>query len=219
MRVGAFLSIILVLTIGQPNSINRSLTAGKAASFAPAFGKTPSIKSIRMKGNKLIVTGENFGDEALIATDFVEHRTNRDSDFPGQRLVAPKAGKRIERDKIVSVRVQNSPLNSSVEPVYLIVTDTLWAHAIRPDRFSPTPSSLYVTAGDYLLLDLPGNGSSLGYIVTLDTNFFGRVTNSQFNTDKQQLYQVERSGTTGLTIEIRYGEPAPTILHFDVFVN
>jgi len=78
---------------------------------------------------------------------------------------------------------------------------------------------LFVTAGDYLLLDLPGNGSSLSYIVTLDTNFFSRVTNSQFNTDKQQLYRVERSGTTGLMIEIRYGEPAPTILRFDVFVN
>lgn len=219
MRVTALLSIILVLAIGQPNSINTSLKAAKAASFAPAFGKTPSIKSIRMKGNKLIVIGENFGDEALIATDFFEHRTNHDSDFPSQRLVAPKAGKHIERDKIVSVRVQNSPLNSSVEPVYLILTETLWARAIRPDRFSPTPSSLFVTAGDHLLLDLPGNGSSLGYIVDVDTNFLSRVTNSQFNTDTQQLYRVERSGTTGMRIEIRYGEPAPTILSFDLFVD
>lgn len=219
MRVTSLLSIILVLAIGQPNSINTSLKTAKAASYAPAFGKQPSIESIRMKGNKLIVTGENFGGDALIATDFIEHRTNHDSNFPDQRLVAPKAGKNIERDKIVSVQVRNSPLNGSVEPVFLILTDTLWARVIRPDRFSPTPSSLFVTAGDYLLLDLPGNGSSLGYIVTLDRNFLSRVTNSQFNTDTQQLYRVEQSGTTSMRIEIRYGEPAPTILVFNLFVN
>ena len=219
MRVTSLLSIILVLAIGQPNSINMSLKAAKAAGYTPAFGKTPSIESIRMKGNKLIVTGENFGGDAVIATDFFEHRTNHDSNFPDQRLVAPKAGKNIERDKIVSVQVRNSPLNGSVEPVYLILTDTLWARVIRPDRFSPTPSSLFVAAGDYLLLDLPGNGSSLGYIVTLDRNFLSRVTNSQFNTDTQQLYRVEKSGTTNMGIEIRYGEPAPTILVFNLFVS
>src|SRR4030088_2685922 len=68
----------------------------------------PQVTAARLKGNKLIVTGENFGDGSVIFVNGEAVGTRTDPDNPSGSLIAKKAGKKIPPDAIVSISVQNN---------------------------------------------------------------------------------------------------------------
>src|SRR5436853_4643022 len=70
--------------------------------------QSPQVTSARLKGNKLIVSGANFSEGAVIFVQGEPVGTRSDSDNPSGVLIAKKAGKRIPPETIVSVAVRNN---------------------------------------------------------------------------------------------------------------
>jgi hypothetical protein len=68
----------------------------------------PQVTAARLKGNKLIVTGENFSEGAIIFVNGEAVGTRSDPDNPSGSLIAKKAGKKISPETIVSISVQNN---------------------------------------------------------------------------------------------------------------
>lgn len=77
-----------------------------AMSAETARQSAPKIMSARMKGRKLIVTGDNFDNGAEILVNGVGRPT---SDSVGaSTLISKKAGKKLEVGQVVKLQVQNS---------------------------------------------------------------------------------------------------------------
>lgn len=73
--------------------------------FVLKFGN-PTITSANVIGKKLFVSGENF-DGAVILLDGEEQNTKQDDQYPSERLIAKKGGKRISLGQTVTLKVQN----------------------------------------------------------------------------------------------------------------
>jgi hypothetical protein len=70
--------------------------------------ETPKIFEVRAKGRKLILTGENFADGAVILVDGEPQKTRNDENFPSTTLIAKKAADRIPDNTFVTIQVQNA---------------------------------------------------------------------------------------------------------------
>ena len=68
----------------------------------------PSIVSVVIKGNKLIVSGFNFDDGAFVMVDGESRKTRNDEENPKMRLTAKKAGKFIASGQTVTIQVLRS---------------------------------------------------------------------------------------------------------------
>ncbi|MEW6208207.1 MAG: choice-of-anchor V domain-containing protein [Acidobacteriota bacterium] len=68
----------------------------------------PVIAEISVSGKKLIVTGENFDDGADIYLNDEKQKTKNDGDNPTTRLIAKKAGKKIDPGQTVMIKVKNT---------------------------------------------------------------------------------------------------------------
>ena len=67
----------------------------------------PKIVSARVKGRKLILTGERFMDGAVILVDGEPQKTRNDEESPSTTLIAKKAGNFIIDYSVVSLQVQS----------------------------------------------------------------------------------------------------------------
>jgi len=70
--------------------------------------QTPQITSARVKGKKLIVTGENFSPDATIIVEGEAVGTRSDPDNPTGTLIAKKGAKHIPPETMASIAVQNN---------------------------------------------------------------------------------------------------------------
>lgn len=68
----------------------------------------PAIASASISGKKLIVTGGNFSEGAVVLINDQPQRTSRDEQNPRSVLIAKKGGKKIERGQTVTIRVRNA---------------------------------------------------------------------------------------------------------------
>ncbi len=75
--------------------------------FVTRFQIGPTVRDSVLKGNKLIVTGDNFDEGALIVLDGEEQRTRNDDQNPKSRLTGKKAGNKIAPGQSVMIRVKN----------------------------------------------------------------------------------------------------------------
>jgi hypothetical protein len=91
------------------NKVGQTVIA-KAPSAQPRAmsGEAPIIVTARLKGRRLLVTGDNFDNGAVILVDGVTQGTINDFASPATTLISTKAGKRIELGRIVKLQVQNS---------------------------------------------------------------------------------------------------------------
>src|SRR5215471_11241869 len=80
---------VFVLLIGTTGFPSVSSMAG-ASVLQPQ--DTPRITSARVKGKKLILTGENFADGAVILLNGEPQKTRNDEGSPSSILIAKKAG-------------------------------------------------------------------------------------------------------------------------------
>ncbi len=74
----------------------------------PPPPKQPRITEVAVSGKKLIITGEDFDEGADVYLNDKKEKTKNDGDNPSTRLVAKKAGKKIEPGQTVMIKVKNS---------------------------------------------------------------------------------------------------------------
>lgn len=67
----------------------------------------PEITAARVKGKKIVVTGVNFSQAAVIYVEGQPVATRSDPDSPSLILIAKKGGKHIPPETIASISVQN----------------------------------------------------------------------------------------------------------------
>lgn len=67
----------------------------------------PRIIDVRIKGRKLILTGENFADGSVILLNGEPQKTRNDEDSPTTTLIAKKAGNNIPDGSAVNIQVQS----------------------------------------------------------------------------------------------------------------
>src|SRR5215467_12834476 len=67
----------------------------------------PYITRLELQGKKLIVTGVNFDESAVIQVDGERQRTRPDSDSPGTVLIAKRAGSNIAEGSLARIVMKN----------------------------------------------------------------------------------------------------------------
>lgn len=132
------------------------LNAGFSIAYAATIqsDNTPRIFSATVKGKKLILTGENFPQGALILVNGEPQKTRNDDDSPSTTLIAKKAGKTIPDNTAVTIQVQSAnsltdkfpffkgqvvTLDDAGKPISLRVGDKFLLFLQKADyEFSPT---------------------------------------------------------------------------------
>jgi hypothetical protein len=107
-RINCILVILALFAAAQIAGVNSKADRGQEASAQPLAQEGPQVTTARLKGNKLIVSGANFSDGAVIFIDGESVGTRSDPDNPGTVLIAKKGGKKIAPETMASISVQNS---------------------------------------------------------------------------------------------------------------
>ncbi len=210
MKLGpALLAFLIVLGVGQTtgrSSPNASLIPNQTSTIG-----APKVKRIRLKGNKLIVTGENFDDGAAIVINIEVVKTRNDGDSPTTTLIAKKGGKRIPFDGIFDLYVENSdgepsfPLAYFRGPFFLAPVLPRW----------PYPFSVALSLGDYLVVrDLE---TATRWFT--NANVIKRVFDTSLPSSAYWLFQAAQPGFAQFYAE-RYngGELGPLVLYDTVII-
>lgn len=103
-RVNSILAILALFAAAQ---IAGGSARAYRASAQDLAQDGPQVTSARLKGKKLIVTGANFSEGAVIFVDGEAVVTRSNPDDPSGTLIAKKAGKKITPDTVVAISVQN----------------------------------------------------------------------------------------------------------------
>ena len=77
-----------------------------------------AITGASVSGKKLYITGEGFRDGAVIVLNGKDQKTKNDDQNPETRLIAKKAGKKIDSGQSVSLRVRNPDGEISEEIIF-----------------------------------------------------------------------------------------------------
>jgi hypothetical protein len=168
-----FLSVLTVgPTTGRSQSGSSTAQTGTSTGVAP-YVLIPKFDGARLKGNKLIVTGENFTDGAAIFWGLAfcneqQLNTRNDIDSPATTLISKKGGKYLPFDKYFALTVQNSNGQFSFCLEYLR-KESFWALAL-PDALYPY--AVHLQVGDYLIVRLLGIATHSFY----DHNILARVS-------------------------------------------
>ena len=101
-RVNCILVILALFAAAQIAGVNVKAYQSQEAQ------QGPQVTAARLKGNKLIVSGVNFGEGAVIFVDGEAVGTRSDPDNPATVLIAKKGGKKIAPETMVSISVQNN---------------------------------------------------------------------------------------------------------------
>jgi hypothetical protein len=106
--------LLAILALSATGQIGSHVRGGAGKVSAAIQGPpvqaddTPKIINARLSGKKLFVLGENFGPNAVVLVNGVAQKTKNDPDNPATMLIAKKAGKKMPKDAIVALRVQNA---------------------------------------------------------------------------------------------------------------
>ena len=93
----------------------RTARSGDIDGFVARFQIGPTVTKVVAKGSKLIITGANFDEGAIIVLDGEEQRTRNDDQNPKSELVGKKAGKKIAPGQSVIISVKNPDGMMSLE--------------------------------------------------------------------------------------------------------
>ena len=145
----------------------------------------PKISSVRVKGKKLILIGENFADGAIILINGEPHTTANDPDNPSTTLIAINAGNAIPNNSVVVLQVQNSDNLSDKFHFFR-------GHVVTADDVG-RPIRLKV--GDRFLLSL-GNEGYQFTLAILDESVLKRVFDIP---GSPGVFEALRTGRTRMT--------------------
>lgn len=175
--------VLFLLAIGAI-----AFNAGVSGAYASTTqsDNPPRIFSARVKGKKLILTGENFAPGAVVLVDGVPHKTRNDEENPTTTLIAKKAGKFIPDDAVVDIQVQSA--NDVTEKFPFFKGQVITLDDVR------SPISLRV--GDRFLLFLL-KGEYEFTPTVLDETILMKVTDVEFP-GSQGVFEALRPGNTKL---------------------
>jgi len=175
--------VLALLAIGAVD-----INAGNCTTHASAFqsDNAPKILSARVKGKKLILTGENFAEGAVVLVNGEPHKTRNDEGSPSTTLIAKKAGKFIPDNAAVDIQVQSGNSLTEKFPFFkgrVVILDD-----------AGKPISLQV--GDRFLLFLL-KGEYEFTPAVLDDTILRKVTDVDIP-GSQGVFEALRIGTTKL---------------------
>ena len=192
-RVTYILVILALFAATQIAGVNVKASPRRSASpqplIQPQNQQGPQITSARLKGNKLIVTGENFGDGSVILVNGEAVGTRSDPDNPSGTLIAKKAGKKIPPDAMVSVSVQNAVgLTSRAFDLFsgMVIT------------FEDDGQTFGVAVGTKFQLVLQKNGYEWD-AAAFDPAFINKLANEPLLPGSLGVFQTTKAGTTQIT--------------------
>jgi hypothetical protein len=175
---------IVLLAIGT-SGFNAGVSKVHASTIQN--GGAPKIFNARVKGKKLILTGENFSQGAVILVNGEPQKTRNDEDSPSTMLIAKKAGNNIADNAAVSIQVQSSNGLSDKFPFFKGQVVTL-ADAGKP---------VNLRVGDRFLLFLQ-DGEYEFTPTVLDETILRKVTDVEIP-GSQGVFEALRSGNTKLS--------------------
>ncbi len=185
MRLQAWSIIgIVLLAIG---TFGFNAPVSKAHASTIQTDSAPKIFNARMKGQKLILTGENFSQGAVILVNGEPQKTRNDEDSPSTTLIAKKAGNKIADNAAVSIQVQSANGLTDKFPFFKGQVVTL------DDAGKP----INLRVGDRFLLFLQ-NGEYEFSPTALDETILRKVTDVEIP-GSQGVFEALRSGNTKLT--------------------
>ena len=146
----------------------------------------PRVYNVRIKGKKLILTGEHFMDGAVILVNGEPQKTRNDEESPSTTLIAKKAGKIIPDDTVVAIQVQSSNGLTDNFPFFkgLVIT------------FADLGKPILLKTGDRFLLFLTKDAYEFGTNV-LDAEILQKVNDIEVP-GSQGVFEAKREGTTRL---------------------
>src|SRR4030095_8777676 len=182
-QVVVLLVSLTVLCAGQ--SVGSSLSDTSLVSGDTQTIIDPRLESVRLKGNKIIVTGRDFSDAATIFINNEPVATRSDSESPATRLIAKKGGKRIPFNSIVRIYVENPDTGFSESLDYF--RRRSFFSLILP-MANLYPVTLQV--GDYVLV----RGLELATQWRVYPNTIARVFNVRLPSDEYWSFQAVQPG-------------------------
>ncbi|MFY9610269.1 MAG: hypothetical protein WAU45_16850 [Blastocatellia bacterium] len=185
MRLTATLFICLFLLMAGALHLNTGSTVFASTSQSD---DAPQILNARVKGKKLIVTGQNFAEGSVILVDGKPQKTRRDSSSPSTMLIAKKAGKKIANNAVVNLQVQSAGGLSDKFPLFK-------GHIITFDNVGQT---ILLGVGDRFLLFLQKSGYEFSPAV-LDTAVLRKVEEVEIIPGSQGIFEALKAGRTQLT--------------------
>ena len=185
MRLRAWSIIGIVLLAIGTFGFNAGVSKAHASTIQN--GGAPKIFNARVKGKKLILTGENFSPGAVILINGEPQKTRNDEDSPSTTLIAKKAGNNIADNAAVSIQVQSANGLTDKFPFFK-------GHVVTIDD-AGKPVSLRV--GDRFLLFLQDGAYEFSPTV-LDETILRKVTDVEIP-GSQGVFEALRSGNTKLT--------------------
>ncbi len=162
--------------------------AGVSRAYASTIqsDNPPRIFNARVKGRKLILTGENFAEGAVVLVNGEPQKTRNDEESPSTTLIAKKAGNNIPDNATVNLQVQSG--NSLTEKFLFFK-----GQVVTLDD-AGKPISLRV--GERFLLFLQYGGYEFSLTV-LDETILRKVPDVEIP-GSQGVFEALRSGNTKL---------------------
>jgi hypothetical protein len=179
---------LLVMAAGQITFDLRGGAQTVNASAQIQADAAPKVMDARLKGKKLILTGENFDPGSVIVINGEPQKTKSDSDSPGTRLIAKKAGKNIPGDAVVSIQVLNTAgVSSAAFGFFSGLTVTI----------DDGGKTIDLRVGERFLLIL--KKSNLEWETTVqDSTILKKVTDVDVIAGAQGVFEAQRVGQTKL---------------------
>ena len=183
LKARSIFSIVL-LTIGAGGlpSVSSSVHASILQSQ-----NAPRITTARVKGRKLILTGENFADGAVILVNGEPQKTRNDEGSPSTILIAKKAGTNIPDGAAVNIQVESASALSEKFQFFK-------GRVVTLDDANKT---INMSVGERILLVLI-NGAYDFVPSVVDETILRKVTDVEIAGSKG-VYEAVRPGFTKLT--------------------
>jgi len=150
---------------------------------------SPVVVEVRVKGRKLIVTGENFSMGAAILVNGATQKTRNDDDSPTSRLVAPKGAKNLVPGEIAAVTVRNADGTES-QPKGMF--------GGRIITLDDSDQTVEMQVGDRFMVFFQRDVYEFDLSFD-DPTLTKRVDDSELLPGAQGVFEAERSGSTTLT--------------------
>jgi hypothetical protein len=184
MRLGACSIVGVVLLALGALDFNAGVSRAHASTIQS--DNAPKIFNARVKGRKLILTGENFTQGAVILVDGEPQKTRNDEDSPSTTLIAKRAGDSIPDNAAVSIQVQSA--NG--------LTDKFSFFRGQVITLDNVGKPINLRVGDRFLLFLQNAGYEFRPTV-LDETILRKVTDVEIP-GSQGVFEALRSGNTKL---------------------
>jgi hypothetical protein len=196
---------VLAITTTAVPSISSNVRASILQTQTP-----PRIIDVRVKGRKLILTGENFSDGAVVLLNGEPQKTRNDEGSSSTILIAKKAGNNIPDGSAVNIQVEST---GGLSDKFAFFKGTV----VTLDDASKT---IHMRVGERILLVLLTTNGYDFVPSVVDETILRKVADAEIP-GSQGVYEALRPGSTKLaaTGELPCHRTTPRCLAPTLFVE